>query len=191
MIEKIKKILGKKEKRIENLVSFLIILIVTLIIMNKILENKEKVNSDFKNEIGVELAEEPAKEIINTDLEKRLENILSKISGVGDVSVLLTYKDSGSLIPVYNINSSISTIEEQDTSGGSRITETESLQKDVVTDSSSNIVTEKNIMPVIEGAIITAQGANNVNVKSNIISAVEAVTGIATHKIQVFEMKGE
>ena len=191
MIEKIKKILGKKEKRIENLVSFLIILIVTLIIMNKILENKEKVNSDFKNEIGVELAEEPVEEIINTDLEKRLENILSKISGVGDVSVLLTYKDSGSLIPVYNINSSISTIEEQDTSGGSRITETESLQKDVVTDSSSNIVTEKNIMPVIEGAIITAQGANNVNVKSNIISAVEAVTGIATHKIQVFEMKGE
>ena len=43
-------------------------------------------------------------------------------------------------------------------------------------------------MPVIEGAIITAQGAKDSNVKSSIVSAVEAVTGLAVHKIQVFEM---
>ena len=43
-------------------------------------------------------------------------------------------------------------------------------------------------MPKIEGAIITAKGANNINVKNNIISAVEAATGLAVHKIQVFEM---
>jgi len=36
---------------------------------------------------------------------------------------------------------------------------------------------------------VTAQGANNSNVKSNIISAMEAVTGLATHKIQVFAQK--
>ena len=44
------------------------------------------------------------------------------------------------------------------------------------------------IMPTVEGAIITAQGVSDATVKTNIISAVEAVTGIATHKIQVFEM---
>ena len=44
-------------------------------------------------------------------------------------------------------------------------------------------------MPIIEGAIIAASGADDINVKSNIISAVEAVTGIATHKIQVFKME--
>lgn len=156
MIDKIKKIFTNKEKRMENLVSFLIILIITLIVINKILNNNEKKESDdFKNEIGVELAVEK-EEITSTDLEKRLENILSKISGVGEVSVLLTYKESGSLVPIYNINSSISTIEEKDTSGGSRITETENMQKDVVKDSNSDIVTEKNVMPVVEGAIITA-----------------------------------
>ena len=48
---------------------------------------------------------------------------------------------------------------------------------------------EKVVMPVIEGAIITAQGAENANVKSSIVSAVEAITGLAVHKIQVFEMK--
>ena len=44
------------------------------------------------------------------------------------------------------------------------------------------------VNPKIEGAIITAKGANNAEVKNNIIQAVEAVTGLATHKIQVFEM---
>ena len=49
-------------------------------------------------------------------------------------------------------------------------------------------ITQKVIQPKIEGAIITAKGASNVNVKTNIIQAVEAVTGLAVHKIQVFEM---
>ena len=50
------------------------------------------------------------------------------------------------------------------------------------------IIVQKKISPKIEGAIITATGANNSNVKANIIQAVAAVTGIATYKVQVFEM---
>ena len=49
-------------------------------------------------------------------------------------------------------------------------------------------ITQSVIMPTIEGAIITAVGAGNATVKSNIIQAVEAATGLATHKIQVFPM---
>ena len=41
--------------------------------------------------------------------------------------------------------------------------------------------------PKIEGAIIIAEGAGDSNVKTNIIQAVEAATGLATHKIQVFK----
>lgn len=40
----------------------------------------------------------------------------------------------------------------------------------------------------MEGAIIIAQGGENITIKSNIIQAVSAVTGLATHKIQVFKM---
>ena len=50
-------------------------------------------------------------------------------------------------------------------------------------------VTQKVILPKIEGAIITAEGANSVNIKANIVQAVEVATGLATHKIQVFTMK--
>ena len=55
-------------------------------------------------------------------------------------------------------------------------------------DGTSRPITEKVVMPVIEGTIVTAQGAGNANVKTSIVSAVEAVTGLAVHKIQVFEM---
>lgn len=190
MIEKIKKIFTNKEKRIENLVFFLIVLVITLIIINKILE-KDDETQIYENLTGAELAtsqsEITTKE--ESSLEKRLENILKKISGVGEVSVMITYSESSSLVPIYNVNLSTSTTEETDTSGGTRTTETETNQKDVVTDGESNIVTEKVINPKIEGAIITAKGASDANIKANIISAVEAVTGLATHKIQVFEMQ--
>ena len=43
-------------------------------------------------------------------------------------------------------------------------------------------------MPKIEGTIITAEGADDANVKENIIQAVSAATGLASHKIQVFQM---
>jgi len=43
-------------------------------------------------------------------------------------------------------------------------------------------------MPKMEGAIITAEGAGNANIKTNIIQAVSAATGLGTYRIQVFEM---
>ena len=99
MIEKFKKIFNNKEKRIENLVSFLIILVITLIIINKILNSgKQKSGNDYKNETGIELAKENnSEEIASDNLELKLENILEKISGVGKVSVLLTYSESSTL----------------------------------------------------------------------------------------------
>jgi len=49
-------------------------------------------------------------------------------------------------------------------------------------------VTQSIVKPKIEGAIITAVGAKDSTIKTNIVQAIEAVTGLATHKIQVFEM---
>ena len=75
--------------------------------------------------------------------------------------------------------------------GGTRkITQTDN-KKEVIyeeKDGEKTLITQNVVSPKIEGAIITAKGANNSIVKTNIIQAVEAVTGLATHKIQVFEM---
>ena len=188
MLEKIKKIFTNKEKRIENLVSFLIILIITLIVINKILQGNSIKQDNYKNETNVELANNETDRLLDNSFEKELESILEKIEGVGKVSVLITYSETSSIVPIYNINSSLSTTEETDTSGGIRKIQTENNQKDIITDSNSNIITEKKLSPKIEGAIITAKGGADSRIKSNIIDAVSTVTGLPSHKIQVFEM---
>ena len=125
-------------------------------------------------------------------LSQKLESILSKIQGVGDVNVFINYSESSEVVAMYNENSKSSTTEETDTSGGVRkIQETDS-QKDVIFQENDGVktpMTKKVVEPKIEGAIITAKGASNIDVKTNIIQAVEAATGLATHKIQVFEMQ--
>ena len=199
-LEKIKSIFTKKEgeegkkKNLENMVVFLIILIITLIIINTIL--KEEGNTINKEDENTKLAE--SMQIINTteleekDISKKLESILSKISGAGEVNVLLTYSKTSEIIPVYNENINESITEETDTSGGKRTINSKDNQKEVIYEEGTEgkkIVTQKIISPKIEGAIITAKGAGDINVKNNIIQAIEAATGLAVHKIQVFEMR--
>ena len=121
-------------------------------------------------------------------LEVKLENILSSISGVGNVDVLITYNETEELIPVYNQSDKKSTTNETDSEGGTRVVEEVDTSKEVIYQN-DEIIVQKKISPKIEGAIITATGANNSNIKANIIQAVEAATGLATHKIQVFEKK--
>lgn len=180
-----------KKKQIENIVVFIIILIITVIIINSMWSNQEKKDDyeDVKDTSKV-LAYNNSNEQDN--LEENLEDILETINGVGKVNVLIKYSESSTVIAMYNETVSESTTKENDGDGGTKdVKETENKKEIVYTDEdgSNKPITEKVVMPVIEGAIITAQGAGNANVKASIVSAVEAVTGLAVHKIQVFEMK--
>ena len=124
-------------------------------------------------------------------LEEKLENILQNIEGVGKVKVLLTYSESSKTLAMYNEDSTKNDTEETDTSGGNRKITQSSNKKEVIYQEINGKkvpVTQSIIEPKIEGAIITAAGAKNSRTKENIIQAVEAATGLATHKIQVFEM---
>ena len=69
---------------------------------------------------------------------------------------------------------------------GTRVTQESDSSREVIYQN-DEIIVQKTKSPKIEGAIIAATGANNSTVKTNIIQAVEAATGLATHKIQVFE----
>ena len=185
---------NQNKKKIENLVFLIIILIVTIIIINAIWKKDEISNNtteDTNSLSGKVLADNSKGEVSNqTELETKLENILSTIKNVGKVNVLINYSESSSLVPLYNESTTTSSTEEGDSGGGTRnVTETES-KKDVVFSESSGQkqpVTEKTVMPSIQGAIITAEGAKDANVKTNIINAVGAVTGLSIDKIQVFE----
>ena len=188
-----------KEKRIENLVFLLIILIVTLIIINSIL-NSDESKSEMRNGNNMSLSKnsgstENVSSLVNVEnlsysniqFEEKLEDILSEIKGIEDTKVLITYSETEEIIPIYNENNSISETEEG-IGENKKIVKEESISKDIILDDSSNILIQKKKSPKVEGAIIVVKGNFDVNVETNIVSAVEAITGLASHKIQVFEM---
>ena len=189
---------GNENKKIENLVFFIIISVITIVIINFIwsgnkTDNKQvNENTNVNNKKLANVTEENADEVEDTNsLEEKLEEILSKIQGVGEVKVCVNYSESSEVVAMFDENSSTSTTEETDTEGGVRKIEQTETNKNVIyeeNDGKKTPITTKVIKPKIEGAIITAKGANNAAVKNNIIQAVEALTGLATHKIQVFEM---
>ena len=191
---------GNNKKKIENLVFFIVVLIITIVIINVIWNGNKKTNNQETNIDNKKLAESQNTlsgtsdiQSSNTqnELETKLEKILSKIQGVGEVQVCINYQESAELVAMYNENSKTSSTEETDTSGGTRKIEETDTQKDIIykeDNGEKTPITKKVVQPKIEGAIITAKGANNAETKTNIIQAVEAVTGLATHKIQVFEM---
>lgn len=179
-----------KKKNIENIIVFIIILIITVLIINVMWpsdDNKSKNKSEDTTKV---LAQTTTANEEQDNLENRLENILESINGVGKAKVLIKYSESSSVVAVYNETKSESTTQENDGSSNKDVKQTESKKEVAYTDENgkNTPITEKVIMPVIEGAIITAQGAGNANIKASIVSAVEAVTGLAVHKIQVFEM---
>lgn len=187
---------GNDKKKIENLVFFIVILIITIVIINIIWNGNKTTNKQEDNPSSKQLATSTDEQIKQdttqtTNLEEKLEAILSKIQGVGNVKVCINYSESSEVVAMYNETSKVSDTEESDTSGGTRkIQETDS-QKDIIykeENGEKTPITQKVVQPKIEGAIITAKGANDMTTKTNIIQAVEAATGLATHKIQVFEM---
>lgn len=208
--DKLNKLIGKNsettgeknsKKKIENLVFLIVLVIVTVVIINTIWNgekktNKEQTNNDTSKQLAItdsqNLNQNQIQSSEEKNLEIRLEEILAQIQGVGEVNVLLNYSESSEVVAMYNETSRSSNTQETDTEGGTRNIQETDIQKDIIyqEDNGEKVpITQKIVQPKIEGAIITAKGANQANIKANIIQAVEAVTGLATHKIQVFEMQ--
>ena len=162
--EKLNKLFKGEEnnkKKIENLVFFLVILVITIIVINTIWKDDKNTRSDTNDNTKKLASQEttPTEE----SLETKLEQILSNISGVGNVDVLITYNETEELIPVYNQSDKKTTTNEVDSNGGTRTVEEMDTSKEVVYQNEEVII------------------------QKTIIQAVEAATGLATHKIQVFE----
>ncbi len=129
--EKIKSLVKKKtsgdnKKTLENLIVFLVLLIITIIAIN-IIWGKENNNEkqspvdDSYKVLAYNKNESNNSQDSEYNLEKKLENILSKISGVGKVQVLITYSETSSVVAMRNEKKNSSKTEESDTNRGNKI----------------------------------------------------------------------
>lgn len=106
----------------------------------------------------------------SADMETRLEKILSRISGAGEVAVMLT-ESAGETV-----------IYQTDGEGGDTV---------LVTDAQRN---EEGLVrsrepPCYLGAVVVCRGADSAAVRLAIVEAVSNVTGLGSDRISVLKME--
>lgn len=118
------------------------------------------------------------------ELEEDLKRIVAKIKDAGSVDVMITLEDDGDTQFATDENVSFSE------NGEEKTTSRESVHvfSEKKSDGDSPLI-EKKTYPKISGVLICADGAKNPQVKSNIISAVEALLGVKSHRVAVMERK--
>lgn len=175
----IKDMAKNKERRTQNLILLLVLLVILLISANYIFKsNEEEKNTSNstsdKDNIYVNEG------TLNSELENKVANILSQISGISDVSVLITYSEDSKKTAIYNTKETQKSDEK-------------TVEKTVAYNevgSSKEALIESVETPKINGVIVVAKGADNVDLRSKIASAISSITGVPVYKVQVFEKQG-
>ena len=182
---------GNKKEILNFLISLVIILAMLLFLYNTIFKEKDidKKNASFVNGDMNKATEYNEEERVLQDDEARLEYILSKINGVGEVHVMITYETGKEIVPAVDIQENIQTKEEKTQNGQIIYDTSKDSSQNIVTVNNSDMLVLKEIKPKVKGVIIVAEGADNLVIKNDIINATSAVFNIMVDKIVVFESK--
>jgi len=160
---------------------------VVLLLSGGILDN---LATKSKTEVPTEVVKNqlPQNSSYEDALEGKLENILAKVKGAGNVVVNITLEDSSTQEHAKNVVKESKVVQEKDNSGGIRTT-TETKESEQVLMGKENGVDHpvvvREIKPTIKGVLVIAEGANDSTVKANLTKAVEAGLGVPSYKITV------
>lgn len=123
-------------------------------------------------------------------LEQRIREILKHVDGVGNVDVMVVLKSSAEKVIHVDDNTSFSTTDETDSSGGKRRIESQEQGSSTVMtsqDGQSLPIIEKEMYPELSGIVISASGGGNPGVQAEISAAMEALFGLPANKIKVLK----
>ena len=115
-------------------------------------------------------------------LERRMEAVLQKVNGVGEVDVMITLSSSAEKI----VEKEREKLNESVDQEGKSTTTYESSET-AVYDGKESPYIKKELSPKIEGVLVVAQGGDEPLVREEIIEAVQALFGIEVHKIKVMK----
>lgn len=116
-------------------------------------------------------------------IESKLSNIISKIDGVGNVSVMVTLASGPEYVYARNDEEKINKNEGNGNSTTSKITTSSPI---IV---SNDAIIVKEIMPEIGGIVVVAKGAESTKVKLEIIKAIQALVDVPQANIEVLAGK--
>jgi len=109
-----------------------------------------------------------------TALEQKLEEILSRIEGAGEVRVLITYKQSSSSEYAYN---------QEESKNGQDLRQS----RELVTGNGGPYLLRQEA-PGVQGVLVVAAGANDTLVRQQLFQAVAGILDVPAHRIVIAVM---
>lgn len=142
-------------------------------------ESSEKTEQGTENKISY-----------GRELERKLEQILGEMEGVGKVEVMITLKDDGERILAKDITRSSQEVSEEDGTVKRNTRESQYQEETVFSKETENgqPFVAKETTPQIEGVLVVAEGGENAKTVKNISDAVLALFPVEVHKIKVVKM---
>ncbi len=191
-----RKAFWKKRLTKENMAVMALLGLLLMVIALPVKKEKQTDTQRMSSDAG-EAAEpqrqETQEEEYARQLEERLEELLSAMEGVGKVKVMVTLRSSREQVVEKDVPSSMDTMKESDSAGGSR--ETASSQQQESTVYTTTPAGERQpyvvmtLEPAVEGVTVVAQGGGEGIVQKNITEVIQALFDIEAHKIRVVKMK--
>lgn len=128
---------------------------------------------------------------LEENLASQINNILSEVEGVGDISVAVSLASGQEQDYARDVNNQKVIIEENDTEGGVRVT-TESDEKTeyVLVRSRNEPLIVKEKAPQIKGVLVVAEGAKNTEIKIQLSKAVQSLFDLPAHRIMILPKEG-
>ncbi len=189
---------GRKLRKDQWLI---VILMGVLLCVISLPVERSETKSDISDNTGAKISElkQPSTDVQSADYvrewEEKLEKSLLYIEGAGQVKVLITLQESEQRVLARDGTESISETTEEDAAGGSRrVTENRIEKKTIYTvDERGQDVPYviKTITPSVKGVVVIAQGADQPEVRQNIIEAIQVLFDIDMNKITIVKMKNK
>ena len=173
----------KKVKHIELIVVAILAVIIILIIFSDFKKPQTKTSTN------VSVTNTSSTFEYATQLENRIEDALSKISGAGNVKVLLTFDGVKELVLAKQTDEKTSKTTNSSTNGSQNVAETTTVSTEPVLISengSTNPIVLMEILPEIKGVIVIAQGADNIRVKLDLLKAIQALLKVDSSQVEIF-----
>lgn len=191
---------GKKIKKDQILILFLLGVLLLVIAVPGGKKDEGDGTTVYSGDEEVSLSGQASEREYISGLERNLERVLGQMEGVGEVTVMITLKESAEKVVEKDISVSGETVSEEDSQGGVRKTENENrgettvyygdgglggLQGSSSSGTGQNPYVRKERTPRVEGVVVVAGGGDDAVVIQNITESVQALFGIDTHKIRI------
>lgn len=121
--------------------------------------------------------------------ERKLQQALSAVSGVGNTKVLITVKSDGQSLIEKDVEEEELLSAAEDSANETQKKRSESTVYEKKNSGTEQPFVTETLLPEISGVLIIAQGGGDAKIQNEITEAAMALFGVDAHKIKVMKME--